>query len=844
VTDRGTLRVYLGAAPGVGKTFAMLAEGHRRRARGTDVVIAVADAHGRLRTAEQIEGLEQVPPLPPGEGRDGGDVDVAAVLARRPAVALVDELERSNRSGAPNRKRWQDVEMLLAAGIDVITTVNVEHLESLYDVVERITGVTQPETVPDVVVRAADQVEIVDMAPEALRRRLAHGNVYPADQVDTARAHAFGLGTLTALRELALMWLAGTVDDSLQAYLLDHGIAEAWETRERVVVAVTGAPTSERLIRRAARMAARAHGELIVVHVRGGRDEGPDAAIASERNRQLVLDLGGTYHEVNGSDVGMAVSQFARAEKATQVVLGATGRSRWAELLSRSVTASVLNELHDIDVHVMRHREGSTGPLLGRGGRRRSLPARRQRAGWAIAALGLPALTLILTHARSHIDLSGDLLVFLLLVVAAATAGGAGPAIVAAAGGALAVNWYFTPPLHTYRIDKGENVLALVAFLVVGAVVALLVTRSARQRADAERARAEAGALARLAAEVVVDDDPLPLLLDRLCETLGLDWAEVETEDDGGAWRPVAAVGDPERGGHVRTTIVGPGTRLVLRGPTPAAEDQRVLRAFAVQLGAALERRRLRAEADAAAVLAQGDALRTALLRAVSHDLRTPLASIKAAVTSLLQDDIDWPAYATSDFLHTINEESDRLDGLVANLLDMTRLQTGALQVADERVGWAEVVSAAVASLSGPVDALAVRVAEDLPDLLADPGLLERAVANVLANALRYAPAGSRVRVEAGTVGGEVHLRVVDQGPGIEARDRARLFDPFQRAGDQKGMGVGLGLAVARGFVEAMGGSLEAEDTPGGGLTMVIRMPIADRLVQVDPRPMAVPSSA
>lgn len=843
MTDRGTLRVYLGAAPGVGKTFTMLAEGHRRRARGTDVVIAAVDAHGRARTAEQIEGLERIPTIPAGDARDSGDVDVAAVLRRRPAVALVDELERPNRSGAPNPKRWQDVEMLLAVGIDVITTVNVEHLESLNDVVERITGVPQPETVPDVVVRAAEQVEIVDMAPEALRRRLAHGNVYPADQVDTTRAHFFRLGTLTALRELALMWLAGTVDDSLQAYLLDHGIAETWETRERVVVAVTGAPTSERLIRRAARMATRAHGELVAVHVRGGGEAAPEATIAMERNRQLVLDLGGTHHEVSGTDVGLALSQFARAEKATQVVLGATDRSRWAELLGRSVTASVLGELNDIDVHVMRHREPSTAPLLRRVGPRRSLSAARQRAGWAIVVVGLPVLTLALTHARSQLDLSGDLLVFLLLVVAAATAGGAGPAIVAAAGGALALNWYFTPPLHTYRIDKSENVLALLAFLVVGAVVALLVTRSARQRAEAERARAEAGALARLAAEVVVDDDPLPALLERLRETLGLDWAEVETDDEG-AWHPVATVGDPDGSGHVHTTILGPGTRLVLRGPTPAAEDQRVLRAFAVQLGAALERRRLRAQADAAAVLSQGDALRTALLRAVSHDLRTPLASIKAAVTSLLQDDIDWPPYATSDFLHTIDEESDRLDGLVANLLDMTRLQTGALQVADARVGWAEVVSAAVASLSGPVDALAVRVAEDLPDLLADPGLLERAVANVLANALRYAPAASRVRVEAGTVGDEVHLRVIDQGPGIEARDRARLFDPFQRAGDQTGTGVGLGLAVARGFVEAMGGSLEAEDTPGGGLTMLMRMPTADGAADQHPQPMPVRSSA
>ena len=336
--SRGDLRIYLGAAPGVGKTFAMLDEGHRRHERGTDVVVGFVETHGRPRTAAQLRDLEIVPRrIMAHRGAMFEEMDVDAVLARRPQVVLVDELAHTNVPGSRNPKRHQDVEELLAAGIDVITTVNIQHLESVNDVVEQITGVKQRETVPDAVVRAADQVELVDMTPEALRRRMAHGNIYRAEKVDAALGNYFRVGNLTALRELALLWVADKVDAGLQEYMEAQGISSTWETRERVVVAVTGAPSGDHLIRRASRIAQRTKADLLGVHVQSsdGLADAPPELL--EAHRQLLADLGGDYHEVVGSDVAKTLTQFARGEHATQLVLGATRRSRWSELTRGSI---------------------------------------------------------------------------------------------------------------------------------------------------------------------------------------------------------------------------------------------------------------------------------------------------------------------------------------------------------------------------------------------------------------------------------------------------------------------------------------------------------------------------
>jgi two-component system sensor histidine kinase KdpD len=824
---RGNLRVYLGAAPGVGKTFAMLNEGRRRHDRGTDVVVGFVETHGRARTIEQIGDLEVVPrKLVTYRGSEFEEMDIDAVIARRPQVALVDELAHTNVPGSRNEKRWQDVEEVLDAGIDVISTVNIQHLESLNDVVERITGVQQRETLPDDVVRRADQVELVDSTPEALRRRMAHGNIYKPEKVDAALANYFRPGNLAALRELALLWVADKVDDSLQRYMEDHGITAAWETRERIVVALTGAPGGEHLVRRASRIATRAKGDLLGVHVRAGEGLAGPPPGSIERHRALLEDLGGTYHEIVGADPSMALVDFARAERATQLVMGSSRRSRWNHLLRGSVINRVVRASGDIDVHIISTR--SEGEETARRPRPPAfslgVSRQRQSAAAVFALFALPLLTLVLAHERAHVSLGSDLLLYLLLVVLIAVTGGAWVAGVAAVAAFLLVNWYFTPPIHTWTISDGQNVLALIVFLVVAAVVSALVSAAARRAIEAARARSEAASLVRLAGALLAEDDPLPSIMQQLLTNFALRSVAVLRPVSPNEWKVEAHAGEAiiERPEDATATSELPDDAVfAYDGPNLTGDDRRVLNAFVAQVAVALASRELRAEASTAVALAEADALRTALLRAVSHDLRTPLASIKASASTLLADDLHLDDETVHQLHQTIDEEVDRLNELVSNLLAMSRLQAGALQLAYTDVGLDEVVGRALVSLGDRAGGVVVDVPDSLPRVRVDPALAERAVANVVDNALAWSPPEQPVRIEAAVVGDDVVLRVIDRGPGISPADRRRVFQPFQRLGDaQSRGGVGLGLAVARGFTEAIGGELQLEDTPGGGTTM------------------------
>jgi two-component system sensor histidine kinase KdpD len=838
---RGHLRIYLGAAPGVGKTFAMLNEGWRRKQRGTEVVVGYVEAHGRPNTEEQLRDLPVVPHRRVTY-RDAtfDEMDVDAIIELHPVVVLVDELAHTNVPGSRNAKRWQDVEELVAAGIDVITTLNVQHLESVNDVVEEITGVKQRETIPDEVVRRADQIELVDMTSEALRRRMAHGNIYKPDKVDAALANYFRIGNLAALREIALLWVADRVDEALEQYRASQGISKPWETRERVVVAVTGAPSGEQLIRRAARMALRAHGELLGVHVRPSDGLAGPPSDLLERHRQLLADLGGDYHEVVGGDVAGALTQFASSENATQLVLGATRRSRLNELVQGSVINRVLRDSGPIDVHVISYQADAdeTRPRLPPKQRTPTLSHRRRVTGWIVGLLGVLLLTLALHHLRTHLTLPADMVLYLLLVTLVAVVGGRLPALVTAAMASLLVNWYFTPPYYAFTITETSNVVAVFVFLAVAIIVGQLVSMVVRQSSDTQRARAEAEALARVAGGLVGQPDPLKALLAHLRSTFGLDAAAVLRPVEG-VWIVDAASGspvpeDPTRHEHLD---LADGSELVLVGPGLPADDRRVLQAFVAQLDAALEHRRLAEQAAGAGALAEADVLRTAILRAVSHDLRTPLSSIKAAATSLLEADVVWSDDDRQDFLVTIDEEADRLDRLVGNLLDMSRLEAGAVRAQVQPVALEEVVPLALSGLAAHAR-LVVAVPETLPQVLADPALLERVVANLAANALRYSPFDRPVRVEAAAIGHRIDVRVVDFGPGVPADQRTSVFEPFQRLGDNDtDNGVGLGLAVARGFTRAMGGQLELDDTPGGGLTAVVTLPLA-----TDPTPSMVPT--
>jgi two-component system, OmpR family, sensor histidine kinase KdpD len=829
MSGRGRLRVYLGYAAGVGKTFAMLGEGHRRRDRGNDMVIGFVETHGRVKTEAQIQDLEVIPRRTmTRNGIKFEEMDVDAILARKPEVALVDELAHSNAPGSRNPKRWQDVEELLEAGITVITTLNIQHLESLNDVVERITGVKQRETIPDELVRKADQIELVDMSPWALRRRMAHGNIYPAEKVDVAMMNYFREGNLTALRELALLWLADRVEESLQDYVEMHNIREPWETRERVLVALSGRPEGSTLIRRASRIATRRGAELIAVHV--VPEDAAELMDTKELEAQeaLLRALGGTLREVAGDDIARALLDVARAEGATQLVLGSSSRSRWSEFVRGSVINSVIRSSGLIDVHVISSSEEPHGRL--RGQKKKGLPRLRVGAGFAATAIGLPALTAVLIPLRSDISLSTILLTFLLAVVVISTVGGLWPGLLASIAASLIVNWYFTPPTGTLTIGEGENVVALLMFVGVSVIVSLLVSVAARRRAGAERARSEAQFLAGLAGTLVGADDPLPELLEGLRSSFDLQAAAILRLDDG-SWVLEAGVGDslpstPEEG--TENVPLQDGT-LVLVGGRLLAEDRRILTAFAAQLSLAAQTRELGRQISKASQQARVGDLRGAILAAVSHDLRTPLASIKASVTSLRQRDVAWDKDQIEQFLATIEEETDRLTTLVGNLLDMSRLQAGAIQTVFRPLGLDEIVPRAIATVHGGGKGVDVEVPESLPLVKADASLLERALANLIDNALVHNPPDKKVRVDAGEHRGHVTLRVIDQGPGIKEEDRARVFEPFQRAGDgSKDGGTGLGLAVSKGFLETMGGRLVLTETPGGGLTAIVSLEVAD----------------
>jgi two-component system, OmpR family, sensor histidine kinase KdpD len=837
---RGELRIYLGAAPGVGKTYAMLGEAHRRLERGTDLVAAVVETHGRQKTADLIEGIETIDPkFIDYRGKRFGELDVDAVLKRQPQVVLVDELAHTNTPGSKNPKRWQDVEELLDAGITVISTVNVQHLESLNDVVTQITGIEQQETVPDEVVRAADQIELVDITPEALRRRLAHGNVYAPQRVDAALSNYFRKGNLTALRELALLWLADQVDAALEKYREENQITDTWEARERVVVAVTGGPESETLVRRASRIASKSSAELMVVHVVRGDGLSGIAAPQMGKVRGVTASLGATVHTVVGDDVPSALLDFARDENATQLVIGTSRRSRWARIFDEGIGASVVQQSGSIDVHMVTHPEARKDPLWSQ-----TSPRQQHLVSWlaavvvpsAICALGVSVLD-------PFLNVGGESALFFIGVLVVALLGGVAPAVLSALLSGLLLNYFLIEPRHTFTISEPDNAVTTVVLLAVAVAVAVLVDNAAKRTRETRQASQEAELLALFAGSVLRGAD-LDTLLERVRETYSQQAVSMlritDADPDG---ELVGCVGESpclDIDSADSAIEVGPEDHhdefwMLMSGRKLPARDRRVLTAVAKQAAGLVRQRELAEEAGKAEAISQADELRRSLLSAVSHDLRTPLAAAKAAVSSLRSDDVDFSAEDTSELLATVEESIDQLTALVGNLLDSSRLAAGVLKPEMRRVYLEETVQRALLGISKGLtgfrrrglDRVKVEVGDAV--VTADGGLLERVLANLVDNALRYAP-DSPVRVTAGQIGDRVLIAVVDEGPGIPRGAEDQLFAPFQRLGDQDtSTGVGLGLSVAHGFVEAMGGTISATDTPGGGLTVEIDLAAAPK---------------
>lgn len=766
--NKGRLRVYLGASPGVGKTFAMLEEGQRRAERGTDVVIGYVENHGRPKTSRAAEGLEVVARRNIDyKGTRQEEMDLDAVLARRPAVVLVDELAHTNVPGSRHEKRWQDVQALREAGIEVITTVNIQHLESLNDVTESITGVRQRETVPDQVVRSADQIELVDMSPQALRRRMAHGNIYAADKVDAALTQYFREGNLTALRELALLWLADRVDEGLERYRDQHQIDATWATRERIVVPVSGGPESHTLMRRAVRIASRvAGGEWRALYV--ARTDGltgvDPATLASLREK--AEQLGGTFHTVVSDHTVEGILDFARAENATQLVVGASRRGRVSALLRPGVSERVVAEAGDIDIHLVTH--DYARHTTSRFGAPDRLSRRRRVVGYLVGILGPPAVTLLMWWTSDWHALPTESMVLMVVVVATALVGGLRPAVIAALGSGLLLNWFFTPPLYTLTIAEPRNVIAIVLFVLVGVAVASVVDNAARRTAQATKARAEADALTALSHSLLNASDDSSGLLASACELFNARGAAILHHDDDGAFTTVTSSGIPPTSLDAADTTVAidESTTLALAGATPAASQQGLLHAYAAYAKVMGERSAARAANLERLRLTEVDRTRTALLAAVSHDLRSPLSAIKASVDSLCSVDMTWSAQDRDELLAIIKESTDRLIALVNNLLDMSRIHTDSIRAAVAEVPLARAVHNSLVPLEG-----AHRVQVSIDDqfvVLADPGLLDRALANVCDNALKYTPQEATITIDAAPISSSrVALRIADTGPGV-----------------------------------------------------------------------------
>jgi two-component system, OmpR family, sensor histidine kinase KdpD len=821
-------------------TFAMLREAHQMMASGRDVAVGVVLDHGREQTLELTTGLEAVAPKWEEQNSLGGpEMDIDAVLARHPEVAVVDEFAHANAPGCRNRYRWQDIEELLSAGIDVLSTISIQNLASLEDVVSAITQGSQKETVPDAIVRRADQIELVDIPPELLRQRIADGNIYPRTKVDAALANEFRLGNLIAMREVALIWLADRVDEGLARYRANHGITKNWPARERVVVGVTGNPGDEAIIRRASRILSRVNGgDLLAVHVRPSASRRKESLHALEGQRQLVTGLGGSFHTVAGQDEAAALLDFARSVNATQIVVGISRSRLHRRLLGRDIASRVVRGSGDIDVHMVSHPSATSGLP-------RSTPwglgKARTTTGYILAVI-IPSLATAILSLTPELNLATHVLVHLTGVIAVAFIGGLWPAVLAAVLDSLLLNYFETDPVGTFSISDPQNLFALLVFLGAAITVSLLVGLSAKRTQEATRARAEAATLADLARDALIEDDTMAAFLDKVRETFQVPSAGLFTRaDTGSEWvlqayagaAPPAPPGaeDPGEGAY---ELADSQTALVVSGKTLNAGDRRLLAAHAAHLLLLRQRHTLQLELKDTTRLAEGNSIRTSILRAVSHDLRTPLAGIKLAVTSLQRQKRRLPEEIQEEMLATIDSYTNRLDSLIGNLLDMSRLSSGSAAPLTSPVTWRDAIEDALRGL--PARNVRIELAPNLPAVDADLGMLERIIANVVENALKYATGSDIVIVGpssgpgAATINGRPcgELRIVDHGQGVPAEKVLAMFEPFQRLDDApEGLGIGLGLAVAKGFTEAMGGQLTAEPTPGGGLTVVIQLPLS-----------------
>jgi len=862
--------VFLGAAPGVGKTYEMLSIAQDKGREGMDIVVGVVETHGRKETEALLEGLEIVPRRRVEyKGRWLEEMDLDAILTRRPKMVLVDELAHTNAPGSRHPKRYMDVEELLDSGIDVYATLNIQHIESLNDVVARITRIRVRETVPDSVIDRADEIELVDLTPEDLIQRLKEGKVYVPQQAERAVRHYFMPGNLTALRELALRRTAQRVDDQMVNYMRAHAIPGPWAAGERVLVCIKEDPNSAAVVRHGRRVADRLRAPWTAIYIETSRTQRLDEKARDRIAEALRLaqKLGADVVTLPADDIAAGIIEYAEANNFTHIVISKSRRSRWAEFLRGSVTYQVIRRAGDINVQVItEHAEEPSADSA-----RVKAPAREAKFDpkHYLGSLGMVAVALGFGEAlHQTLGVSSVALVFLTAVLASAITYGLWPSLFACLTSVLAFNFFFLPPLYTFTVADPDNVVALFFFGIVAVIVSNITARMRAQTLAArQRARTTEDLYQfsrKLAGSVTLDDllwatayqiasmlkVRVVLLLpddESVAVRAGYPPEDVLEEADLAAakwsWEHKQATGRgadtlpgakwlflPLSTGRGAVGVVGLDSDRP--GPLLSPDERRLLDALADQAALAIERVNLAEDVDRARLSAETERLRSALLTSISHDLRTPLASILGSITSVMNYRSSLDDAAQLELMRTAQEEAERLNRFIANLLDMTRLESGAIAPRTELVDIADVVGSALQRAAKVVSRhrVEIELAKDLPMLLLDPVLFEQVLFNLLDNASKYAPAGTEIRVEGKREDERVLLRVLDEGEGIPAADLERIFDKFYRvqAADRKRAGTGLGLAICRGFVEAMGGTITAfnrQDRKGAVFTVSMPVP-------------------
>jgi two-component system sensor histidine kinase KdpD len=860
--SRAKLKVYFGYAPGVGKTYKMLELARGLVHQRTDVVVGYIETHKRFDTNALVLGMDMLPRRSVlHRGARLEEFDLEAALARKPQVILVDEFAHTNAPGGRHAKRWQDVFDLLHAGIEVHTTLNVQHVESLNDVVAQITGVRVRETVPDAVLDRADQIEIVDCPPDELLNRLAAGKVYVPEQAARASENFFKSGNLLALRELALRVAAQRVDAAVQEYRQTHEVESIWPAAERVLVCVGASPASARVVRAGCRIAAGLRAPWGVVYVerepmtrmtQGDRDR-------LESHFRLAESLGGEAVRLTGGHAAAAILEYAREHNVTRIIIGKPTHSRLRDWLRGSLLDQIVRSSGDIDVHAIAGEEEDEPETV-----EPRVPSAVDWKGYLWSSLLVALVTLATVLTRHHLVTPDIVMLYLLAIMIVAVSYGRGPSVAASALSVLAYDFFFVPPYLTLAVSDMRHALTFAMMFAVGLLISGLTVRVRRQERDArarERRTSVLYDLSRDLGSAVREEDVALVIAEHAADVFqcgvavllpeaaaglavrarsGKDFRLDTPEVSVARWvmehgKPAGLGTETLPGARAMCVPVASGTEalgviaLAFGSGDPLGADQRhFLEVFARQAAFALERVQLAEEAKKAALRARTEEMRSSLLSAVSHDLRTPLAAITGAASALKDRSAALRPQEQHELLESISEEAYRLERLVANLLDMTRLEAGAIEIRREWIPLEEIVGSSLNRLERELSGRTVQaeIPDSLPLVSADPILLEQVLVNLIENAAKHTPAGTSIDVVARASGTAIEIDVADHGPGITPGTESQIFEKFvRRAGGGVG-GVGLGLAICRGIVQAHGGTIVAENRAGGGALFRVTLPI------------------